>query len=199
MIIDAELEVCPAFGWQGGPEFNTLIKQLRSGRERRRSLQEVVKHRYMLPFQNITDEDYLQGLKSVFLAARGRAYTFRVKDASDFTADAAILGAGDGVETEFDLYVPYTFGDSTYNRLILYPVNPVFYVDGVSTAATFNTDTKKVVFSAAPGDATQLSWDGEFRVLVRFASDTFPMSIDNRFGTGQYAMNGSVELVEVWE
>lgn len=199
MIIDAELDICPAFGWQGGPEFNTLIKQLRSGRERRRSLQEVVKHRYILPFQNITDEAYLQRLKSVFLAARGAAYSFRVKDFSDFKTEGAIFGAGDGVETAFDLYVPYTFGDSTYVRLILYPVDPVFYIDGTPASATFNTTTKQVVFASAPGDATVLSWSGEFRVLVRFASDAFPMTIDNRFSRGQFAMNGSVELLEVWE
>lgn len=198
MIIDAELDICPAFGWQGGPEFNTLIKQLRSGRERRRPLQEVVKHRYILPFLNITDAAYLQRLKNVFLTARGRAYTFRVKDFSDFKTEAAIFGAGDGTETEFDLYVPYTFGDSTYSRLILYPVNPVFYVDGVPAAASYNTDIKKVVFDSPPAAATALSWSGEFRVLVRFASDVFPMTIDNRSGP-QYRMNGSVELVEVWE
>lgn len=198
MMIDGELDICPAFGWQGGPEFNTLIKKLRSGRERRRPLQEVVKHRYILPFQNITDEAYLQGLKAVFLAARGAAYPFRVKDFSDFRAEGAIFGLGDGVETEFDLYVPYTFGDSTYLRLILYPVDPVFYADGMAVAATFNTDTRKVVFSSPPGESDVLSWDGEFRVLVRFATDIFPMTIDNRSGS-QFVMNGSVELQEVWE
>lgn len=198
MMIDAELDVCPSFGWQGGPEFNTLIKQLRSGRERRRPLQDVVKHRYTLPFQNISSTEYLQALKSVFLTARGAAYTFRVKDFSDFVAEDAIFGAGNGTETEFDLYVQYFFGDASYARLILYPVDPVFYVDGSPVSATFNTTTKKVVFDVAPADNSVLSWDGEFRVLVRFVSDAFPMSIDSRSGA-QYAMNGSIELMEVWE
>lgn len=198
MIIDAELDICPAYGWQGGPEFNTLIKRLRSGRERRRPLQEVVKHRYVLPFQNITDDSYLRQLKSVFLAARGAAYSFRVKDRSDYRAEGAIFGLGDGATTEFDLFVPYSFGDSTYLRLILYPVNPVFYVDGAQVAATFNFDTRKVVFASVPAADAVLAWDGEFRVLVRFATDVFPMTIDSRSGQ-HYVMNGSVELQEVWE
>jgi uncharacterized protein (TIGR02217 family) len=198
MIINAELAIVPAFGWQGGPEFNTLIKRMRSGRERRRSLQEVVQHRYTLPFQNITDSAYLLQLKSAFLAARGAAYTFRAKDYSDYQAEHAIFGAGDGVETEFDLYVPHVFGDASYLRLILYPVDPVFYVDEVVATATFDTDTKKVVFDSAPADNAVLSWDGEFRVLVRFANDTFPMTIDNRSGQN-YVLNGSIELMEVWE
>lgn len=198
MMINAELEICPSFGWQGGPNFNTLIKALRSGRERRRPLQEVVKHQYLLPFQNITDGAYLAQLKSAFLCARGAAYTFLVKDRSDYRARGARFGAGDGVETEFDLYVPYTFGDAAYVRLILYPVNPVFYVNGVVASATFNTTSKRVVFDSAPADDAVLTWDGEFRVLVRFGSDSFPMTIDNRSGI-DYRMNGSVELVEVWE
>lgn len=198
MMIDGELDICPAFGWQGGPNFNTMVKRLRSGRERRKPLQEVVQHHYILPFQNITNTAYLQELKSAFLAARGAAYSFRVKDASDYTADNAIFGAGDGTETEFDLYVPSTFGNTTYLRLIHWAVSPTFYVDGSPVAASFNTTTRKVEFSVAPADGSVLSWDGEFRVIVRFASDAFPMTIDNRSGQ-DFVMNGSVELLEVWE
>jgi len=197
-MIDAELDICPAFGWQGGPEFNTLIKRLRSGRERRRPLQEVVMHRYNLPFLNITSNAYLQQLKSVFLVTRGAAHAFLIKDESDYIADNAVFGAGDGSETEFDLYIVSLFGSANYSRLIQYPVDPVFYVDGSPVAASFNTESKKVVFESAPADNSVLSWSGEFRVLVRFVSDTFPMSIDSRSGTS-YVMNGSVELMEVWE
>ena len=194
--INAELELCPGYGWQVQPEFNTLIKQLRSGRERRRSLWQYVKHRYVLPFQNITDDAYLAHLKSVFLVCRGSAESFLVKDYSDYIADQAVFGAGDGTETNFDLYIVSTFGSASYARRIFYPVNPVFYVDGSPVAATFNDGV--VTFDAAPGPGSVLSWSGEFRVPVRFATDTFPMTIDNRSGD-HYVMNGSVELVEVWE
>lgn len=194
--INAELELCPGYGWQVQPEFNTLIKQLRSGRERRRSLWQYVKHRYVLPFQNITDDAYLAHLKSVFLVCRGSAESFLVKDYSDYIADQAVFGAGDGVETNFDLYIVSTFGSASYARRIFYPVNPVFYVDGSPVAATFNDGV--VTFDTAPGNGSVLSWSGEFRVPVRFATDTFPMTIDNRSGD-HYVMNGSVELVEVWE
>lgn len=198
MIINAELEVCSGYGWQGAPEFNTLIKQLRSGHERRRPLWDVVKHRYMLPLNNITDAAYLSQVKSVFLAARGCAHSFLVRDESDYTADAAFFGVGTGAETSFPLYIQSVFGSETYDRRIMYPVNPIFYVDGVEAAATFNTTTKEVVFTVAPPAASSLTWSGEFRVLVRFASDSLPMTIDNRSANG-YAMNGTIELVEVWE
>lgn len=198
MIIDGELAITPGFGWQGAPEFSTLIKRQRSGRERRKPLQEVVKHRYTLPFQNITDAAYLRYLKSIFLATRGAAYGFRVKDHSDFRATGAAFGFGDGVTTAFDLFVPYQFGDAVYLRLILYPVNPVFYAGGAAAAAAFDPITKKVVFTTAPADDAPLTWDGEFRVLVRFENDTLPMSIDNKSGE-KLVMNGSVDLLEIWE
>lgn len=194
--IKAELELCPGYGWQVQPEFNTLIKQLRSGRERRRSLWQYVKHRYVLPFANITDDAYLKHLKSVFLVCRGAAESFLVKDYSDYRADRAVFGAGDGVETSFDLYIVSTFGSASYARRIFYPVDPVFYVDGTPTPATVTDGV--VTFDAPPANGSVLSWSGEFRVPVRFATDTFPMTIDNRSGD-RYVMNGSVELVEVWE
>lgn len=194
--INAELDLCPGYGWQVQPEFNTLIKQLRSGRERRRSLQEYVKHRYALPFNNITDAAYLSELKSVFLVCRGAAESFLVKDYSDFSANHAVFGAGDGSETEFELFVVSTFGSANYARRIFYPINPVFYVDDTPVAASVADGV--VTFDVAPGVGTVLSWSGEFRVPVRFATDTFPMTIDNRSGE-HYVMNGSVELLEVWE
>lgn len=197
-MIDVELDICPAYGWQAMPEFNTLIKQTRDGRETRRALWGMVKHRYALPFQNITDDAYLMHLKSLFLAARGMEESFLAKDFSDYRAENAVFGVGDGAETEFDLLLPYTFGVAGYSRRIMYPVDPVFRAGGVPVAATFDPVTKRVVFDVAPDPAAILTWSGEFRVPVRFASDAFAMTIDNRSGDN-YVMNGSVELLEVWE
>ena len=193
-----ELDVCPAYGWQGGPEFETLVKRLRSGHERRRPLWGTAKHRYLLPFQNITDAAYLHGLKAVYLAAMGQAHSFLVKDYSDFEADGDVFGVGNGSATEFDLLRQYVVGAASYSRRILFPVALVFRVNGAIADAAFDPITRRVVFASAPPALAPLSWSGEFRVLVRFASDSFPMSIDNRSAEG-YAMNGSVELIEVWE
>lgn len=198
MITGAELDICPTFGWQGGPELNTMLKQLRSGHERRRPLWQHAKHRFSLPFLNIKNAEYLLHLKSVFLAAGGRAQSFLVKDYSDFSADNAVFGAGDGATTEFDLLLQYTFGDASYTRLILWPVDPTFRVNGVMADATYDYQKRKVVFATAPPDLASLTWSGEHRLIVRFDSDYLPMSIDNKTGQS-YVMNGSVDLVEVWE
>ena len=197
-VIDAELEICPSFGWQGGPEFNTLVKRLRNGHERRRPLQGEVRHRYLLPFQNITDQAYLQQLKAAFLAAFGSAYAFRVKDRSDYLAQAAVFGVGDGTTTAFELGIVSSFGNASYFRRIVWPVGATYRVNGTPVLANFNSTTQMVEFATPPANGAVLTWDGEFRVIVRFASDTLPMSIDDRFASGEYAMNGSCELVEVF-
>lgn len=199
MIIDAELEICPAYGWQGGPEFNTLIKQMRTGHERRRQLWEYAKHRFTLPFQNIRSVDYLTYLKSIFLATRGSAYAFRVKDQSDYKVKEAVFGKGDGTEAAFHLNIIYHFGPAEYRRRILYPVNPKFFVGGVEdTGAIFDYQTGEVVFSSVPNNQAVLTWTGEHRVLVRFESDALPMAI-NTAGGGEHRMSGAVELLEVWD
>ena len=199
MILEGvELNVCPSFGWMGGPNFETLVKRLRSGHERRRPLWGAVKHTYSLPFQNITDSTYLGELKSLYLAAMGQAHSFLAKDYSDFEADDDVFGVGDGAEVSFDLLRQYTIGAASYTRRILFPVDALFRVNGTPADATFDPVTRRVVFATAPPAMSSLSWSGEFRVLVRFASDAFPMTIDNR-GPDGYAMNGSVDLVEVWE
>lgn len=193
-----ELNVCPAFGWMGGPNFETLIKGLRNGHERRRPVWGTVKHNYSLPFQNIDNDVYLSDLKSLFLAAWGQTHSFLAKDYTDFEVEGSVFGAGDGVQSSFDLIKQYTVGQASYSRRILFPIDPVFFVNGVQASATFDPLTQRVVFSSPPPALSTLTWTGEFRVLVRFASDSFPMSIENRSNAG-YTISGSVDLVEVWE
>lgn len=193
-----ELEICPSFGWQGGPEFSTLIKTLRSGRERRRPLWDIVRHRYSLPFQNIRRSEQYEELKRIFLACRGSAYPFFVIDRSDYAAENEQFAIGDGAETDFDLSITYPFGDYEYVRPIYHPRGATYTVNGVPATATYNETTRKVEFAVAPADLSVIRWSGEFRTLVRFSNDTLPMSIDNRSGA-DFVMNGSVDLWEVLE
>lgn len=199
MILEGvELDVCPSFGWMGGPNFETLIKSLRNGHERRRPIWGTAKHNYSLPFQNITNDEYLNGLKSLFLAAMGQTHSFLVKDFTDFYSGDSAFGVGDGETTSFPLIKQYTVGYGSYSRRILFPVGERFYVNGVLSTAMFDPVSQLVVFETPPPPLSSLTWDGEFRVLVRFASDSFPMSIETK-GANGFFISGSVDLVEVWE
>lgn len=197
-MINAELDLCPTYGWMTSPEFDTLVKSLRNGHERRRPRWNMCKHKYTLPFSALRDIKYLDKLKAAFLSARGRTESFRVKDYSDFRADNDVLGAGDGVTLSFPLIRQYTFGDASYVRRITWPVNPVYTVNGTPVSATFDPASGNVVFDVAPADGTVIRWSGEFRVTVRFESDAMPMAIHAK-NAGNYLLQGSVTLVEVWE
>lgn len=195
-----ELDLCPAYGWQGGPEFNTRIVSLRNGHERRNANWAQMRHHYTLPFQNITDDDYLGDLKAVFLAMLGQTHSFLAKDHSDFQADGEALGTSPAGSTPVQLKKTYTFGSATYVRNILKPKagSVTVYQNGVAKAGTFSTTTGLFTPTTAWTAAAALTWDGEFFVPVRFASDLLQMSIDSKRGGTAYAMNGSIELVEVF-
>ena len=121
MFYDFELDLCPGYGWQGGPSFNTRIVTLRNGHERRNVTSAAVRHMYTLPFQNILEQAYLDELKAAFLAVRGRAHSFKVKDRSDYKAVNAPLGNAPAGSAAVQLKKTSTFGVASYTRIITKP------------------------------------------------------------------------------
>lgn len=199
MFIDAELDICPAFGWQGGPSFNTRVVTTQSWMERRNANNIECRHSYSLPLQNVMDDDYLTLLKQTFMACRGQLHSFLVKDYSDHEASNEVFGEGDGATLVFQLSKTSTFGPASYVRTITKPLAGVTVtVDGVATAATVDLLTGLVTLAAAPARGAILRWTGEFRVPVRFNSDVLNATIDNKTGNGAFLINGSVDLIEVF-
>lgn len=194
-----EIDACPAYGWQGGPEFLTRITMLKNGNEVRNAEWDQVKHRYILPIQNQASSDYLAYIKSAHLAMRGSLHSFLVKDYSDFLAVNEPLGVAPAGSAPVQLRKLSTFGLATYERTIRKPLSTVVvHQDGVAKAGTLNTLTGVFTPLTPWTEGQVLTWSGEFRIPVRFAQDYLPFSIDNRISYGDYAMNGSVELVEVF-
>lgn len=193
------LDITPAYGWQGGPSFNTRVIGLKNGAERRNALWADPRHHFTLPFQNIKDDAYLLHLKSVFLVTRGQTHSFLAKDWSDFRATGESLGNAPAGSAAVQLQKVATFGAATYTRAITKPKTGTVtvYQDGTEKAGTFDTATGLFTPSTAWTEGDALTADFEFYVPVRFASDLLPMSIDNRSGSN-YVMNGSIELVEVF-
>jgi uncharacterized protein (TIGR02217 family) len=194
-----EIAACPGFGFEGGPEFSTNIQNIANGNESRNADWAVCRHKYTAPFNNLDDESYA-AIKTVFLLTRGRCHTFLHKDWGDFTASNEPFGTGDGSTKVFQLKKVSRLNGTgaTYERTITKPVSGVkIYVDGVLTGASVNTATGEVTFTNAPANNAKLTWTGEFRVHVRFDIDYLPFSLASAFSNGQYARNGSVDLIEV--
>lgn len=194
-----ELDLCPAFGWEGGPEFFTRVRMLRNGHERRNANWDQVRHHYTLPFQNILAAEIARELKGFFLAMRGQTHSFLAKDHSDFEAVDEPLGMSPAGSTPVQLVKVSTFGSATYSRTITKPLAAGFVLKkgGDTKAGTLDSLTGLFTPTTAWGTPAALTWSGEFRVPVRFASDQQLMSIDNKSG-GQFVLNSSVELIEVF-
>jgi uncharacterized protein (TIGR02217 family) len=199
----AEIEACPAYGWQGGPSIEVLIKKLRSRREKRDKKTDWFQHSYTLPFQNIRDDDYLEYIKAAFMVLGGPTDSFLVKDYGDFLATAEPLGVSPAGSTPVQLsktYSPWGFiGAPTHTRIITKPVTAtvVLYQNGVPKAGTTDGLTGLFTPTTAWTPASIITADFEFRVPCRFDQFSLPSTIDNRSGD-RYAVNGSVVLLEVF-
>lgn len=200
MFIDAEIDICPGFGWVGGPVFTTRIIRLHNGQERRNANAAYPSHQYTLPIQNISGTEYLEKLKAAFMVARGQLYAFLAKDFNDYSLDNEAIGTGNGTVKVFQSVKSYFFGGQTFVRLITKPVSGLIVkVNGVVTAVTVNLMTGQITFASAPPPASLITISGEFRVPVRFNSDSLSLAIGSKFQQGDFAMNGSVDLIEVAE
>ena len=194
-----ELEnVCPAYGWQGGPEGDTEVVALRNRHEHRNAVGSQPRHRFTLPFQNIRRADYLAYLKAAHLAMRQRTHSFLVKDWLDFAATDESLGTAPAGFTAVQLVKTYSFGPASFQRLITKPVvGALVFQDGAEKTGTLDTSTGLFTPDTAWTEGQALTWTGEFRVPVRFDNDYLPFSIDDRSGA-QHLVNGSVDLIEVF-
>jgi uncharacterized protein (TIGR02217 family) len=206
MHLRAYIDACQAYGWSGSQDFNTRVTTLANGRERRNANASQGRHRYTVPFQNISREEY-RSIRQMHEVCLGMLHAFLYFDPLANEADAQLFAVGDGATTQFQLSTLSVIDGVSYQRQVtaLYrpgdngeavPSTVTVTVNGAPTVVTLNEDRGLVIFAAAPALGANLRWSGLFSVWVRFDSDTLPFSIDNRRGEG-YAHNGTVTLIEV--
>lgn len=180
--INTRLSKRVAYGFAGGPEWSTLVVRLDNGREQRNGQWLFPKHRYTAQFMNIPAADRDEILEA-FHACRGQLHAFRFRDHNDYAGTSEPFVQIGGV---WRMAKQYTFGTETSTRLIQAPVSGTVTLSGGSLA---NLNMETGVYT---GDATGLTWTGEFDVWVRFASDY------NAFAIGNVdAHTADIELVEV--
>lgn len=195
--------VCPAYGWMAGPADDTLVVTLRNRNELRQARGDLSRRTFVLPFQNITHADYLTYLLNAHMAMRGRLHTFLVKDWLDFEAEAESLGTAPAGSNAVQLKKTYSFGLATREREITKPLSSVVVYEDtgssgpVAKAGTLDTLTGIFTPTDPWAVGAEVTWTGEFRVWVRFNNDYMPMTIDNA-SAGKHVVNGSVELIEVF-
>ncbi|TSD86024.1 TIGR02217 family protein [Mycobacterium sp. KBS0706] len=216
---DVRLPIYIERGAKGGPGFNTTIKELSSGREKRNQNWSLNRGRWDIGFA-IDDLDGLRPVLAFFYARRARARGFRFRDWADSEMDRQQIGTGDGATRSFPIFKRYEAdGPAPFDRAITRPVRGTaqIWVNGVlrsllpdgwdtgmppsprpmppagQVAVDFNTG--EVLFGTAPAAAAVIEVACEFDLPVRFDIDELGLELRGG-GLGAIPTIPIVELKE---
>lgn len=106
-----------AYGFQGGPTWDTTIVRLRSGYTKRNANRALPLHRYSAPFNNIEAADWAEVLNA-FNACQGGAHSFRFFDRNDYQLSGEIIATGTGASQQVQLTKKYAFGTGSPQTII---------------------------------------------------------------------------------
>jgi uncharacterized protein (TIGR02217 family) len=194
-----------AFGSTGGPERKTEIVALGSGFEERNAVWANSRRRYDVG-SGVKTLDDLAAVTAFFEARLGRLYGFRFKDFADFQSCAPggavspldqLVGTGDGTTTQFQLVKTYVSGPANWVRRIVKPVagSVRIAVGGteLSGAATIDTTTGVVSFTAPPASGLAITAGYAFDAAARFDTDSLLVNLAS-FEAGEMP---SIPIVEI--
>ncbi|MEO0550185.1 MAG: DUF2460 domain-containing protein [Pseudomonadota bacterium] len=190
-----------ALGATGGPQRQTEVITLASGRELRNATWAESRRRWTLG-SAIDNLAALQVLLSFFEARQGRLFGFRFRDPLDHSSASAgsmissvdqMIGIGDGSTTEFQLAKDYGGVSRRIRKPVIGTVQVA--VSGAQPVPDWSADaaTGLVSFSEAPPVGAEISAGFEFDCPVRFDSDRLEGVVE-AFGAGRVV---SVDLVEL--
>lgn len=198
-----------ARGARGGPERQTQVVTLASGREVRNSRWAHSRRRYDAGL-GVRSLDALALVVSFFEERRGRLYGFRWRDPLDWkstmpsqvpAATDQLIGTGDGVRVEFQLSKHYGAGATAYLRTIAKPQagSVLVAVDGVqqpSDAFSCDAATGLVSFAAGhvPPPGAAITAGFVFDVPVRFDTDAIEVDL-SAFEAGEIPRIPVVEIL----
>jgi len=172
-----------SYGSSGGPGFNTTVLELASGHEQRNINWSEVRARYDVSYGVKTPEE-MDLLIAFFYARQGKAYGFRYKDWADYQITDQLIGIGDGVTQNFQVYKRYE-GETAYayDRPIRKIVAGSYAItDNGAAVATnrLNIDTGLLSLTSAPSVGHEVRiLNMEFDVPVRFDIDEMNVSYED--------------------
>lgn len=169
-----------ARGASGGPAYSTTVITTSAGLERRNINWAAARGRWDVG-SGLKRRDNVAELIAFFRARRGRAYGFRFKDWTDYSAETELIGLGDGATKQFQLTKTYDSGGVSETREITKPVadSLTLALDGLATGSGWSLDptTGVVTLSTAPAVGVAISASFSFDVPVRFDTDHMDLSL----------------------
>ncbi|AMW36137.1 hypothetical protein [Xanthomonas phage XAJ2] len=181
-----------AYGFSGGPSWQTLIIEMDNGNEARNAQWLYPKHRYTAAYEDIA-ETARDAILQAFHACRGRLHAFRFKDWNDYKAvSEPVINIQVGTRNPAQLIKAYEFGTEQSTRLIQ-AVSSATLIGPNGANVPGSVDLTTGLFTpSANWAAGSYFWSGEFDVWVRFDNDY------NAFTIGSWQHHSAnIELVEV--
>lgn len=195
-VREVRFPLCISLGAVGGPRFSTTVNEHASGFEQRNSNWSKQRCKFDVARTLDTPEKVQELLNFFYGVARGRAYAFRFKDASDFEFDQ-VVGTGTGSQQTIQLFKRYSLGGYDYDRILQKIVAGSYtvFINDVAqdegSPASIDENTGILTVTAPLGQSIRV--EGEFDVPVRFDIDDLSLLEEEP----DFFRSGSIPLVEV--
>jgi uncharacterized protein (TIGR02217 family) len=202
---DILLPSMPGLMWspKKAPEFNTSVQRSVNLSELRASYAATPVWHFTQGYEVLRQYAPLSGaayteledLCGFFLARYGRFDSWLFADPYDSVALLEPFGVGDGVTTVFQLarkLGPF------YEAVTNIAASPAIYKGGVlqtlTTNYTIDATTKRVTFTAAPGNGVVVAWSGTYYFRCRFKYDAteFENFMRDLYSARQFEFIGSL-------
>ncbi len=196
-----------SLGAEGGPMRKTDIVTLVSGHETRNSHWAGSRRRYNAGY-GVKSLAAMETIIAFFEARMGQLYGFRFRDPFDHkscalgldpTSTDQLLGAGDGVISNFQLSKRYESAGAIYNRAISKPVagSVLVAINGSPQAVgadySIDTTTGAISFATPPAPGAAVTAGYLFDTPVRFDTDELSINL-SAYQAGDIP---SIPLIEV--
>lgn len=175
-FIDQRLSLKVSSGFTGGPQWQTNVVPLASGREVRNQDWAYPRQKYSAQLTAF-DSDDLAELLALFYACAGQWGAFRFHDPVDWLATGQTMIVAAGTKTPAQLVKNYTFGPTTFARPIQAPVSGTVSVSTGGTPIAGTCDYTTGLFTPTDNwPATPVQATFQFDVWVRFTADYVPFT-----------------------
>lgn len=192
-FLDISFPNAVARGATGGPGFSTNVVTLGSGAEQRNIQWANARGEWNIS-TGISSRAAMSAVIAHFYIVKGRGYSFRFKDWSDYQAtDVTMVQV---TSTVWQLVKRYTIGGNEHVRTVTKPVSGtvIAKVSGVPvTPAGIDYLTGLVTFASVPSPAPTATFD--FDIPVRFDTDKLPVQAN----AWDQQVVSQVNLIEVIE
>lgn len=203
-FLDIRMPVDIERGAVGGPLFNTTVNEQQSGHEQRNQNWTQPLRRWGFNY-GMDNRSKFEQLLNFFNTVRGRAYSFRFKDWSDFELTNEVIGVGDNANLIFQIIKTYDVNTSNaLVRPIKRPVNDgnlVVTVDDIlqATPANYSVNYNTGIITFAGGSVPDVGLlvkvTTEFDIRVRFTKDNLDIQL-GYYKTGSVNSTGIKEIRE---